>query len=54
MCRMLVSSIHKVFLFCFHMQIFIDCGTTGTGIREFKQIATAGADKAAGSKFHQK
>ena len=32
MCSKLVSSVHKVFLFCFHMQIFIDCGTTGAGI----------------------
>ena len=31
MCSTLVSSMHKVFLFCFHMQIFIDCGTTGAG-----------------------
>ena len=29
---MLVSCIHEVFLFCFYMQIFIDCGTTGAGI----------------------
>ena len=27
---MLVSSMYKVFLFCFHIQIFI--GTTGAGI----------------------
>ena len=24
--------INQVFLFCFHMQIFIDCGTMGAGI----------------------
>ena len=29
MCSTPVSSMHKVFLFCFHMQIFIDCGTAG-------------------------
>ena len=36
MCNTLFSSMHKVFkrikcIKCFHMQIFIDCRTTGAG-----------------------
>ena len=38
MCSTLVSSMHKVFLFCFHMQIFI---------RELKITTTATATGAS-------